>query len=166
MKGFSQFCLLGFNAFVLFYANSQYGFVSSSSISNESSLRLNPEITLDMTPPGFTGISRYGLRATTFYNSSDYDYHEDTKRDMVFDVKRSAGSGSSSNGEKEMDLVEMVLYSQFYQGVSIKTTPLRAWTRHTIYERLECEANEDSENLQKKVLLNLYNQSVKVLSPP
>ncbi|GJT83982.1 methyl-CpG-binding domain-containing protein 2-like protein isoform X1 [Tanacetum coccineum] len=55
------------------------------------------------------------IRATTLSNSCDYGYYEDTKKDLMFDGLQSVGSGygSSSNGEKEMDLVEMAFSSQF-----------------------------------------------------
>lgn len=49
--------------------------------------------------------------STTLSNSSDYGYYGDTKGDLVFDAEQSAGS--SSNGKKEMDLVEMVFSSHY-----------------------------------------------------
>ncbi|KAI3507878.1 hypothetical protein L1887_22873 [Cichorium endivia] len=97
---------------------SQYGFTSSSSVpyDENSNSYLEKEDSTKTQLASDVYISYLLEGATTLSNSSDYDYHEDTKKDMVFDAEQSAGSSSSSNGKKEMDLVEMVLSSQFYQG--------------------------------------------------
>ncbi|KAL7584125.1 transcription factor MYB119 [Lactuca sativa] len=97
---------------------SQYGFASSSSIPHDE----NSGSYLDKVDSSKNQLASdvyisYLLEgATTLTNCSDYGYHKDTKRDMVFDAEQSAVSGSSSNGKKEMDLVEMMLSSQFSQG--------------------------------------------------
>ncbi|KAL4592701.1 hypothetical protein LXL04_005704 [Taraxacum kok-saghyz] len=98
---------------------SQYGFDSSSSIAydHENSNSYLEKVDSSKTQLTSDVYISYLLEgATTLSNSRDYGYHEDTKRDMGFDDEQSAGSGSSSNGKREMDLVEMMLSSQFSQG--------------------------------------------------
>ncbi|KAK9061449.1 hypothetical protein SSX86_018630 [Deinandra increscens subsp. villosa] len=100
--------------------NLQYGFASSSSIlhDDKSNICLNPRDTskTKLTPDVYFSYLLEG--DTALSNSSYYGYHGDAKsRDgLVFDVEQSSSSGSLSKVKKEMDLMEMVLSSQFSQG--------------------------------------------------
>ncbi|GJT89235.1 hypothetical protein Tco_1070952 [Tanacetum coccineum] len=91
-----------------FSGNSQYEIASIPHDEN-SHLYLKQEDFLQpqLSPDVYMSYLLEG--ATTLSNSCDYGYYEDTKRDLMFDGLQSVGSGygSSSNGEKEMDLVEM-----------------------------------------------------------
>ncbi|KAI3806321.1 hypothetical protein L1987_22220 [Smallanthus sonchifolius] len=105
-----------------FSGNLQYGFASSSSILHDdnSSIRLNQEDSSKTQLASDVYISYLLEGATTVSNSSsDYGYFGHTKNDLIFDAEQSAGSDSSSNGKKEMDLMEMVLSSQFSQGYNL-----------------------------------------------
>ncbi|MFS7964791.1 putative transcription factor MYB-HB-like family [Helianthus anomalus] len=100
-----------------FSGNSQYGFDLSSSILHDdnSNICLNQEGSSKtrLAPDVYMSYLLEG--ATTMSNSSSHN--GDTKSEFGFDVEQSAGLGSPSNGNKEMDLMEMVLSaSQFYQG--------------------------------------------------
>ncbi|KAL8225157.1 hypothetical protein R6Q57_017714 [Mikania cordata] len=101
-----------------FSGNSQYGFAPSSSFLHDDNLNisLNQEDSSKTQLASDVYISYLLEGATTVSNSSDYGYYGDTKSEFVFDDEQSVGSGSLSNGKKEMDLIEMVLSSQFSQG--------------------------------------------------
>lgn len=94
--------------------NLQLGFDSSSIPHGENSiLYSNQDDSLKTQLAPDVYISNLLEGSTTLSNSSDYGYYEDVNRDMVFETEKSGGSDSSSNGNKDMDLVDMVLSSQF-----------------------------------------------------
>lgn len=96
-----------------FSGNSLHGFASSSSTPHDdnSKLYMNQEDSSKTLLNPDVYISYLLEGSTTLSNSSDYGYYGDTKGDLVFDAEQSAGS--SSNGKKEMDLVEMVFSSHY-----------------------------------------------------
>ncbi|GJW92631.1 transcription factor MYB119-like protein [Tanacetum coccineum] len=98
-----------------FSGNSQYGIASLPHDEN-SHLYLKQDLWKPQLAPDLY-MSYLIEGATTLSNSCDYGYFEDTERDLMFDGEQSvspgSGSGPSSNGKKEMDLVEMVFSSQF-----------------------------------------------------
>ncbi|KAI3732874.1 hypothetical protein L1987_64085 [Smallanthus sonchifolius] len=103
-----------------FSGNSRHGFASCSSIPHDdnSNLHLNQEDSWKTPIAPDVYISHLLEGSTTLSNSSSdhYSNYGDVISDLVFDAEESAGSGSSSNGMKDMDLVEMVLSSRFSQG--------------------------------------------------
>ncbi|KAI3819780.1 hypothetical protein L1987_13630 [Smallanthus sonchifolius] len=103
-----------------FSGNSRHGFASCSSIPHDdnSNFHLNQEDSWKTPIAPDVYISYLLEGSTTLSNSSSdhYSNYGDVISDLVFDAEESAGSGSSSNGMNDMDLVEMVLSSQFSQG--------------------------------------------------
>ncbi|KVH94070.1 Homeodomain-like protein [Cynara cardunculus var. scolymus] len=102
-----------------FDGNLQFGFHSSSLVPDHDenpNLYLNKEDSSKTQLASDVYISYLLEGATTLSNSSDHCCYGDMKRDLVFDADEQSAS-SSTDGTKEMDLMEMVFSnSQFSQG--------------------------------------------------
>ncbi|KAI3760421.1 hypothetical protein L1987_50816 [Smallanthus sonchifolius] len=137
-----------------FNDKSRYRFAPYASISNESNYIKDLESCLDMKPLAFSDNSQYGMASSSsISNESVYIKDPNSSLDMnplgdlVFDAEQSAGSGFSSNGKKEMDLMEMVLSSQFSQACK---SPLLFNLRLLVHSSLRESVIESQQSLARR----------------